>query len=119
HRTLTVHFAGATPGGVLTAEAFDNPARRTCPAQGQSFVGAASAGVPSSGNGTVTLLLGSKLAGGHGVTVTLTDTQKGTSPFVCLKGGVPLPSNKFKFSLKADSHGGLTIKIHGPGAGTF
>jgi CSLREA domain-containing protein len=118
-KTLTVSFSKGTPGGLMTVEAFDNPKAPACPGQGQTFVGGATAAISSSGKGTVTMLLGTTLTPGDGLTATLTDSSKGTSPFVCLAGGVPHPSNKFKFSVKSDKQGTLTLTIHSPGPGSF
>src|SRR5207249_2505955 len=98
---------------------FDNAKAPACPGQGQTFVGGATTGVPSTGKGSMTLVLAKRLTPGDGVTATFTDSGKGTSPFVCLAGGVPHPSNKFKFSVKADKKGTLTLTIRTPGAGLF
>ena len=117
-KTVKVKFGNATHGGLMDIEVFDNPGRRACPGQGQVFVGGATVGSSSAGTGSATLVLGSPLKPGDGVTATLTDSAKGTSPFVCLPGGVPVPNN-FSFTLKADSKGKITVKIKSPVGGSY
>jgi hypothetical protein len=89
HRTVTVSFSGATPGQLLTAEAFDNPAAPVCPGQGQTFLASETVPVPSSGTGAISFTAPAALPVGDGLTATLTDGIKGTSGFACLAGGVP------------------------------
>jgi hypothetical protein len=117
-KTVTVAFGGATLNGVVSAEVFDNPKLPVCPGQGVTFVGGATVPASATGTGRITVPLGKALPVGDGVTATLTDQQRGTSPFVCLPGGVRA-SNVFSFGVKAGSKGKLTITIHGPGAGTY
>jgi len=117
-KTVTVKYSNGSPGGLMEAEVFDNPGQKACPGQGQVFEGGATVGSSSAGKGTATVVLASPLNPGDGVTATLTDNTKGTSPFVCLAGGVPVP-NSFTFSLKALSKGKIRVKINSPAAGTY
>lgn len=88
-QTATVAFSNATPGQIEAIEVFDNVGAPGCPGQGEMFVGGALGTSSGAGTGAVTILLPQALAPGDGLTATIFDPPKGTSPFVCLPGGVP------------------------------
>jgi parallel beta-helix repeat protein len=91
NRTITVNFSNAVPGQVVNAEAYDNPGAPGCPGQGETFVAGATV-ASSTGTGTLTLTLNTPLTPGDGLTATVSDDQNGTSPFICLAGGVRAPA---------------------------
>jgi hypothetical protein len=88
-RTAAVSYSNATPGQLITAEFFDNPRAPGCPGQGEAFLGSATLTAAATGSGAITFTAASALPSGSGLTATLTDGVKGTSPFMCLRGGVP------------------------------
>jgi hypothetical protein len=89
YRTAHVTFSGATPLAPVTAELYDNPGAPGCPGEGTAFIGVAVGPADPSGSGTVALTLPAVLPSRDGLTATVTDPGKGTSPFACLAGGVP------------------------------
>lgn len=89
YRTAHVTFSGATALGPVTAELYDNPGAPSCPGEGTAFIGVAVGIAGPSGAGTVALTLPAVLPSRDGLTATVTDPGKGTSPFACLVGGVP------------------------------
>jgi len=90
-RTVALTFSVATPGQTVIGEVFENPGVPSCPGQGETFAGTASQVVGASGAGTLTITLSQPLAAGDGLTATLTDTQRGTSAFICFVAPSPTP----------------------------
>ena len=86
-RIVTIAFSKVTPGQDVTGEAFANPGAPGCPGQGERFLGSATQ-PGAAGSGKITIALSKPLAGPAGLTATLTDPQKGTSPFICLPAGI-------------------------------
>ncbi len=117
-KTVKIKFSNATHGGLMDIEVFANPGRRACPGQGQVFVEGSTVGSSNAGKGSATVVLSSPLKPGDGVTATFTDSAKGTSPFRCLAGGVPVPNN-FSFTLATNSRGKITVGITSPFGGSY